>query len=191
MSEFLAFLKLGYHHITDVNGYDHILFLMALAAPYTLKNWRHLLVLATFFTLGHSLTLALAALNVVNYNPKIIEVLIPISILATCILNLSSKRKISNSLQYTIVTLFGLIHGLGFSSYLRSLMGKSSNIVNELFSFNLGIELGQISILIVFLLTSELIRKIFKIKATTWNIVISLIVGLASTVLIIKQIQKI
>ncbi len=189
MSEFLAFLELGFTHITDLNGYDHILFLMALAAPYQPKDWKHVLVLATFFTIGHSFTLALAALNVVDYDPKLIEVLIPLSIFLTCLLNLNKKRKLANPIQYFLVSFFGLIHGLGFSSYLRSLMGKSSNIILELFSFNLGIELGQIVILLCFLVISLFFQKIVKIKPQVWSTLVSILVGLASLSILINQIQ--
>ena len=87
MSDFFIYLGLGFDHITDPGGYDHILFVIALCAIYTLRQWKQVLVLVTAFTIGHSITLALATLKLINYDTKVIELLIPVTILITAVSN--------------------------------------------------------------------------------------------------------
>src|SRR5689334_14130401 len=119
---FYVYLKLGFHHIADLQGYDHLLFLVALCAAYAYTNWKRVLVLVTAFTIGHSLTLALSSLNILVLNPALIEVLIPVTILLTSLKNLffSSKTERTWDPSYFLPLIFGLIHGLGFSSYFKS-----------------------------------------------------------------------
>src|SRR5262249_54497358 len=143
----------GIHHITDLRGYDHILFVAALCLPYLLKDWRKVLILVTAFTIGHSLTLALSVYHKILVPTRWIEFLIPITILLTAAENLRVKNfdfKHSN-LRYASALVFGLIHGMGFSNYLRSMMGKEENILTQLLAFNIGLEVGQISIVLVVL----------------------------------------
>lgn len=80
MAPFETYIRLGFQHIADVNAYDHMLFLLALVATYTLREWKSVLILVTAFTIGHSLTLALSALDAVNIDSQIIEFLIPVTI---------------------------------------------------------------------------------------------------------------
>ena len=122
MTEFFIFLKLGYQHITDINGYDHILFVVALCAIYRITDWKKVLVLVTAFTIGHSITLALAALNIIEYSTELIEFLIPITIIFTCITNLFHKSSDSvlskehfSPIRYILALGFWLINGMGFS----------------------------------------------------------------------------
>jgi hypothetical protein len=157
MSEFSLYLRLGFEHISDLNGYDHILFVIALAAVYPLREWKHLLVLVTAFTIGHSITLALATLGVVNFNPDLIETLIPVTIFITAVINVAERfaRDPEKALQrdwrmkYALAIGFGLIHGLGFSNFLRAVLGAEQSLVLPLFSFNVGLELGQLVILVI------------------------------------------
>ena len=156
-SEFGLYLRLGLEHILDLGAYDHILFVIALAAVYSLKEWKHMLVLVTAFTIGHSITLALATLGILVFNESLIETLIPITIVITAALNVFERlsKDPSSALQrdwkikYGLALFFGLIHGLGFSYYLRAILGGESSIVLPLFSLNVGLELGQLVILVI------------------------------------------
>lgn len=177
MSVFQMYLTLGIQHITDINAYDHILFILTLCAIYQIKQWKKLLILITAFTIGHTLTLALATLNLINVSAKLIELLIAITIFVTALANTMQKSgKISQTvhlIKYFLALFFGLIHGLGFSSYLKSLLGKESNIVLPLFSFNLGIEIGQLMIVFIFISLSWIMLNLFRVKRGDWNLIIS------------------
>ncbi|AWV97960.1 HupE/UreJ family protein [Arcticibacterium luteifluviistationis] len=196
MQEFLIYLKLGYQHITDLKGFDHILFIVALCAISSLKQWKSVLILITAFTLGHSITLALSTTGLIKVNPEFIEVLIPVTILITCIVNFFHKFKKSiytepknkKFIRYLIASLFGLIHGLGFSNYLRSLLGSESSIIKPLFAFNLGLEFGQIIIVIGVLLLNFLMIIILDLRRKTWNLILSGIVFGMTLMLIINSL---
>lgn len=202
MQSFLVYLRLGFDHITDLGGYDHILFVVALCAMYTLRQWRQVLVLVTAFTLGHSLTLALATLRLIQYPIKLIEVLIPITILITAVINLMAPASPVNSsiftsrlvvvrqrrLRYGLALAFGLIHGMGFSSYLRSLLGREADIVSPLFAFNVGLELGQLLIVTITLSISAVVVGWLSLRQRDWTRLVSGLVALGSVWLIIQQI---
>ncbi|MEY4058723.1 MAG: hypothetical protein RLZ50_1935, partial [Bacteroidota bacterium] len=158
-------LRLGFRHIIDINGSDHILFILALVIRYVWTDWKKILVLVTSFTIGHSVTLALSTLQWVNFPPSIIELLIPITILLTAISNYLVKDFSFTSkypFLYFAALFFGLIHGLGFSNYLKSLLGQEESIIGPLFSFNLGLELGQLLIVSIILLFSFIFVSLFK-----------------------------
>ncbi|MEJ7560696.1 MAG: HupE/UreJ family protein [Pedobacter sp.] len=175
MQDFPLYFDLGFHHILDWQGYDHILFVMALCGIYTLKDWKKVLILVTAFTIGHSITLALSVLNILHFKTTIIEFLIPVTILVTALTNiLSKKSKPKNiNLKYLLALTFGFIHGMGFSNYLKSLLGKSSSIVAELFAFNIGLEVGQVIIVIFTLLLGFILVSIVKIKLWDWTFFLS------------------
>jgi hypothetical protein len=175
MQDFPLYFELGWQHILDWKGYDHILFVMVLCGTYLLSDWRKVLILVTAFTVGHSITLALSVFKLVHINTSLIEFLIPVTILVTASSNiLAGKSKPKGmQLKYILALFFGLIHGLGFSNYLNSLLGKSTNIVAELFAFNVGLEFGQIVIVISILLISFILINIFKIKRWDWNFFLS------------------
>ena len=185
MNDFLLYTQLGLRHITDINGYDHILFIVAFSAAYAYADLLKLLVLITAFTLGHSLTLALSVLNIVAINANIIETLIPITILVTCLSNIFIS-KLNNKKQYAIVLFFGLIHGLGFSNYLKAILGQSGNIILPLFSFNVGLELGQIIIITLFFAIYTLIQKMFHVEHLRLMKVTSTLVGFAAIYLVFQ-----
>jgi hypothetical protein len=183
MTDFNLYFQLGFAHITDLNGYDHILFVVALCAVYRLSDWRQVLLLVTAFTVGHSITLALATLRYVEYRTEIIEFLIPVTILLTAISNFfhqdrldrifDDERRSSPWLRYAMALGFGLIHGLGFSNYLRSLLGREASIVLPLFSFNLGLEIGQLLIVLAVLTTSFVLVDLFRVKKHDWKLILS------------------
>ena len=193
MSEFNLYLQLGFEHISDVNGYDHILFILALCAVYYVTAWRKLVVLVTAFTVGHSLTLAMATLGLVKVNSELIEFLIPVTIVLTCLANLynylwgSKSLPNRNVLRYFSAVFFGLIHGLGFSNYLSALLGSSSDLLLPLFAFNLGLEFGQLLIVAFFLLLSYLIVGLAKVRFKWWVLVLSSIVLLMAGQLLVAK----
>lgn len=175
MQDFSLYFQLGWQHILDWQGYDHILFVMALCGIYTLTDWKKVLILVTAFTIGHSVTLALSIFKVISVNTPLIEFLIPVTILITAISNILSKRQKPKGqrFKYTMALFFGLIHGLGFSNYLRSLLGKSSSITAELFAFNVGLEFGQLIIVVGILILSFILIWIVKIKRWDYNFFLS------------------
>lgn len=177
MSEFELYFGLGRDHILDSNGYDHILFVVALCILYSIHEWRRVLVLVTAFTLGHSITLALATLEIIHVNTDLVEFLIPITILITAISNIFRKEERFSGktlqLNYIYAAFFGLIHGMGFSNYLRSILGRDQTIFTQLFAFNVGLEFGQIIVVIVFLVGGFLLVDFFGVNRRDWKMVIS------------------
>ena len=167
MDEIGIYLHLGFRHIMDWEAWDHILFVLVLTLRYQWSDWKKLLVLVTAFTVGHSVTLALSTLNWVNFPSALIEFLIPVTILFTAISNFWVKSfhfKSKYPLIYFLALFFGLIHGLGFSTYLKSLLGKEESIIGPLFSFNLGLELGQLLIVSIILIISFIFVSVLKVK---------------------------
>jgi len=178
MSEFQLYFGLGKDHILDYkNGYDHILFVVALCALYIGRDWKKILILVTAFTIGHSITLALSTLRVVNVKAELIEFLIPLTIFITAFSNLfKNENSISDGpmqMNYFYASFFGLIHGLGFSNYLKSILGKNESIVTQLFAFNLGLEFGQIIIVVLFMSVCFILVDLFGLNRRDWKMVIS------------------
>ncbi len=166
MSDFGLYFTLGRQHIADWQGIDHILFILALCLRYQFTDWKKILILVTAFTLGHSITLALSVLNVVHFSTKWIEFLIPVTIGITAISNVFVKKFVFKSkfpFIYFLALAFGFIHGLGFSNYLKSLLGKDNNIIVQLLAFNIGLEVGQVLIVIGVLLISLILVGLLKV----------------------------
>lgn len=167
MNEMLIYGHLGFRHIMDWAGLDHILFVMALTLRYIWTDWKKILVLITAFTLGHSITLALSTLRWVDFPIPWVETLIPMTILITAFTNLWVKSFNFNEkypLIYFFALFFGLIHGLGFSNYLKSLLGKEQSILGPLFSFNMGLEIGQLWMVCVLLIISFIFVSLMKVQ---------------------------
>lgn len=191
MSDFSIYLQLGFDHITDLNGYDHILFVVALCAIYRLQDWRKVLLLVTAFTLGHSITLALATLRLIEYSTDLIEFLIPITILLTAVANFFHKNSESilqkekgSQIRYPMAMAFGLIHGMGFSNYLRSLLGREESIITPLFAFNVGLEIGQILIVLAVLGLAFVFVDLLKVRKRDWVLAVSgIVIGVALTLI--------
>jgi hypothetical protein len=158
MGENFLWFQTGFEHITDLAGYDHMLFLLILCSVYSFRNWDWL-ILITAFTIGHCITLALSILNIIRLPSSLIEFSIPLTILISAIFRWIQVEKNENkSYQkdqkvYAITLLFGLIHGLGFSNMLRSMLGSQADILQPLLFFNLGLEVGQIVIVLFSLVT--------------------------------------
>ena len=188
MSTFSLYFNLGLTHILDVNGYDHILFVVALCAIYMISDWKKVLIIITAFTIGHSLTLALATLDIITVNSALIEFLIPVTIFITAISNIFRKhsgvRQQGVQMNYAFALFFGLIHGMGFSNYLRSLLGRDESIVTQLLAFNLGLELGQIIIVAILLVLSFIVVDIMQAGRRDWKMIISsAVAGIALTLM--------
>lgn len=186
------YLKIGIEHIADPKGYDHILFIITLCAIYKPTDVKKVLILATAFTLGHSITLVLSAMNTVSLPSFYVEILIPVTILLTAVYNVryySSPIMASKvDVSYIMAIVFGFIHGLGFSSFFKSIMGGSNVALVPLFSFNMGIELGQILIVIMFMFLLYLFTSFFKIIHREWNIFINGISFGISFIMIMERI---
>lgn len=189
---FSTYFTLGIEHITDLDGYDHMLFIAVLMAPYLAKHLKDIFWLVTAFTLGHSITLLLATLKIIPINGDLIELLIPVTILITAISNLfSNQTKIDNKrLNYMLAIVFGLIHGMGFSNFFQALLGKESSILQPLLAFNLGVEVGQIIIVILLLILQFVLLSLLKIKFKWWLIGISSIGALISLNMIIQKLSN-
>ena len=180
MNEFLFYSKLGLYHILDWNALDHLLFLVVLCLPYASKQWRNLIWLITLFTLGHTTTLGLATYNIIKVDVKIIEFLIPVTILIVALFNVftagkgAQKEKIGVLFFSTLF--FGLIHGLGFAREFHMLAGKSDNKFFLLIEFALGIEISQVIIVFTVLFLGFLAQTLFRLSKRDWIMVISAIV---------------
>jgi hypothetical protein len=189
MNDFRLYLEMGFQHIANWRGNasilqqlasiptsDHILFIIALTIRYQLADWKKILILVTAFTIGHSITLALSVLNVVTYSVNWIEFLIPVTILITSFSNLFVKKFVFKTKFppiYFMALFFGLIHGLGFSSYLKSILGKDQNILSPLLAFNIGLEFGQILIVVIILLLSFIFVRLIKINRREYLLFVS------------------
>lgn len=198
-STFSAFLTLGFDHISDLNGYDHILFIVALCAIYLLKEWRKVAILVTAFTIGHSVTLALAALDIIPINGAVIEFLIPVTIFLTAIYNVvvhkfeghtedaTFNRRIN--FNYVFAMLFGLIHGMGFSNFFKSTVmpGQEHEFITQLLAFNIGVELGQLVIVACVLISAFIAMNVLKVKQREWNLFIS---GGAAGIALIMALER-
>ncbi|MEQ8704409.1 MAG: HupE/UreJ family protein [Phaeodactylibacter sp.] len=182
-SVFQTYLQLGFSHISDLEGYDHILFIIALCAIYRLREWKSVALLVTAFTIGHSVTLALAVLGILPVNAAWIEFLIPVTIALTAIYNAVAHRKAKSNriwdqtmkINYGFAALFGLIHGMGFSNFLRSSLmpGQEDQLLTQLFAFNIGVELGQLAIVAAVLALSAIALQLMRVQQREWNLFIS------------------
>jgi hypothetical protein len=187
MGEFGLYMQLGWQHISDLEGLDHILFIIVLCSIYSWQNWKQVVFLVTAFTVGHSITLALSALDIIRINPDLVELLIPITILITAITNLFRSKYVGSTkitYSYILAIGFGLIHGMGFSNFFRELMGGGTAIIKPLLAFNIGLEIGQIGIVILFFGVNYVFSKIFKFEQEDWTKVISGI-GIGASALIL------
>jgi hypothetical protein len=189
---FSTYLELGFDHILDFAAYDHILFVVTLCAIYAASHWKRVLILVTAFTLGHSVTLALSTLNILSINPDLVEILIPVTIILTAIYNFYKIEADDNNikLHYFLAAFFGLIHGLGFSNFLKAILGREDSIFVPLLSFNLGVEFGQIVIVMMTVLLAYILINMLKLKQKYWTASISILSILVSCYLLYGVIAE-
>ncbi len=186
MHNFYIWFTTGIEHIADWKAYDHILFLIALCCVYNILQWKNVLLNITAFTIGHSFSLAISVLNFINLNTQFVEFLIPITILITCVLNIF-KFKTNHSSIFLLTILFGLIHGLGFSTLLKQMLSNEDSIFFPLFSFNLGIEIGQLFIVLIALFIYFVLVLVFKLKQSYYTNGISIIIFVIALYMAIKR----
>ncbi len=200
-SAFWTFTKMGLNHIADLAAYDHILFIVALCAIYRFNQWKRVAILVTAFTIGHSVTLALAALDVITFPKDVIELLIPVTIILTCLYNIFSKSKEPRAgkitpekvayltrqimVNYVFAFFFGLIHGMGFSNFFKAIASADENFLWMLFTFNIGLEVGQLIIVAIILAIAFFVLDVLKISQRTWTILVSSVVGVMAIQLIV------
>jgi hypothetical protein len=191
MNDFWLWFTTGFYHILDWNGYDHICYVTCLTVLFPLQQWKRLLVLITAFTIGHSLTLALSTFHIISPPQKIIECLIPITILSTCVYNIYALNKKLKSIRfnYSMALIFGFIHGMGFSYLLKSLLGKEGSVVAPLFSFNIGLEAGQLLIVACVLFISLILESFFRVAKKDYIFFVSSAVFGIALLLLIERIN--
>ena len=177
MNSLSFYIKLGFDHISDFAGYDHMLFLVALCAIYRIQQWKSILILVTAFTIGHSVTLVLSSLDILIIQSNIIEFLIPVTIFLTALNNVivsnSTEKRSKMNKNYVMALFFGFIHGMGFSNYFKALLMDSSSVTLPLLGFNIGIELGQIIVVFFIVSVAYVFLNKFKVKHRDWNFFIS------------------
>ncbi|WP_405385038.1 HupE/UreJ family protein [Maribacter sp. LLG6340-A2] len=180
MQEFWFYIQLGLQHVLDINAYDHILFLTALAIPFTFKSWKNVLWLATIFTITHCLALVFSVFEIIVVNATYIEFLIPVTILATALYNLFVLKDDNDgkNIWFHLLStgIFGLVHGFGFSNYFKMMvMGEDEKIV-PLLGFAGGIELSQVLIVMLALVLAYVLQSILNVKQHIFIAVGSIII---------------
>ena len=177
MHPFEFYLKLGFQHIADMAAYDHILFLVALCAIYRIEEWKKILILVTAFTIGHSVTLVLVSFELFSIPSNIIKFLIPLTIFLTALHNVLGSNQAITSIKmkrnYVMALFFGMIHGMDFSNYFKALIMDPADIVIPLLGFNIGIELGQLLIVLFIVGVAFLFLNFLRVKHREWNLFIS------------------
>lgn len=194
MSEFLMYFNIGLRHVLDINAYDHVLFLIALVTPYAFKDWKRVLILVSLFTLGHTLSLLLSVYGIVYIKPGLVEFLIPITILVTALFHLFTAGKSGKNESITFVAIitlfFGIIHGLGFSNYFKTILpGTASEKLVPLLEFAVGIEAAQVVVVIIVLLLSYLVQTLFRFSKRDWTLVMSaFVIGVVLPMIVSSEI---
>jgi hypothetical protein len=189
MKDFIFYFKIGWSHIMSWDATDHLFFITVLAIIYTVADWKKVLVLVTAFTVGHALTLFMSVLNMINVKSEMVEFLIPCTILITAMMNLflQKQQSVSHTIQYAIALGFGLIHGLGYANYIRMMLSADQQLVWGLFSFNLGLEAGQIVVVGLVLLTVWVSSRIHAKAHQRWVSFVSAFVLLFALKLAIER----
>lgn len=195
ISTFTVYLRLGFEHLLDLQGYDHILFLAVLCAAYTLARWRELLVLVTAFTIGHSVSLAVATLRLVRVDTGLVEFLIPVTIVATAVTNLVGLRRedpaehkvAARPLRYALALVFGVVHGLGFSNFLRLALGEERSLFVPLLSFNIGLELAQIVVAVGVVAVALVAVRFLSLPQRVWTLLLSALAGGLAAVMAVQR----
>lgn len=194
MSEFWIYFEKGLRHILDLYAYDHVLFLIALTVPYAFKDWKRLLLLVSIFTFGHTLSLLLSIFGVIIIRGNLVEFLIPITILIVSLFHLFTAGKSSKNESISIIVFvtlfFGIIHGLGFANYFKSiLIGSPQSKLLPISEFALGIEASQIIVVFVVLILSYIVQTFFRFSKRDWTLVMSsFVIGVVLPMIIQSEI---
>ena len=191
MNDFILYFKMGLNHVLDFNAYDHILFLIVLAVVFSFNQFKKIVWLVTLFTIGHSITLALAAFGILSVNMKLVEFLIPVTIFITGTVNIFTAKQAAggkHKINLVLALLFGLIHGLGFSNYFKMMVGKGDYKFFPLLEFALGIEAAQLLIISGILLVGFVFQNFFQVSKRDWILVCSAIVVGFSIQLVLNRV---
>ena len=193
MQDFSMYFGLGWDHIISRDALDHILFILALAVIYRFEDWRRVVILVTAFTIGHFLTLILSVTDVIRANSEWVEFLIPLTIVITALFNLlkPSLQSVTNAFPYILALSFGLIHGLGYANAIRFLLVEEQSLGWSLFAFNLGLEIGQIVVVLAALIIGELVLRYTPLQRRYWVVIVSSIVILVAMNMVIDRIPNI
>lgn len=190
MQDFWFYIKLGFNHVLDLGAYDHILFLAALAVPFTFKSWKQVVVLATIFTITHCVSLALSVYGVATVDVGLIEFLIPVTIALTAMFNIFRLYKKGKTtgiyFQGLATAFFGLIHGFGFSNYFKMLMAEEEEKVGPLLGFATGIELSQVAIILMVLLLAFVLQDVLKVKKRIFIALASILILIITIPMLIE-----
>ena len=196
MSEFWIYFQIGLKHVLDIHAYDHVLFLIALTIPYAFKDWKRVLLLVSVFTIGHTLALLLSVFGIIAIKVNIVEFLIPITILITAFFHLFTAGKASKNesinLIFFVTLFFGIIHGLGFSNYFKTILGgTATSKLLPLGEFALGIETAQLIVVFVVLIISYIVQTVFRFSKRDWALVMSaFIIGVVIPMIVDNPIWK-
>lgn len=190
MTDFLFYLQLGWEHIISSDALDHQLFILALVAIFSFKDAKKVLILVTAFTIGHSVTLALSAFDIIRFPSNWIEFLIPCTIVFTALDNLifSKNQEQLIKLNYFLALFFGLIHGMGFANSVRMMLAQEQSITIPLFGFNVGLEIGQIAVVIIVLSLFFLLSTFLKLQKKHWILLVSAPILVVSLKMAIERI---
>jgi hypothetical protein len=189
MSNFWLWFSTGLQHITDLAGYDHILFVTLLSISYTFASWKKLFVMITAFTLGHSISLAISVLANIDISTALIEFLIALSIFLTAVYSLWKREHAKSNVVYLVVALFGLIHGTGFSYLLKAMLGREEAVAGPLLYFNLGLEAGQVVIVLVVLGMNVIVNSL-KIPYSVYKIGMIGLIGIISLKMCVERAME-
>ena len=190
MNDFGFYFGIGWEHIITIEALDHIFFIAALAAIYMLRDWKQVLILVTAFTIGHAITLLLSARNLITVNEAWVEFLIPCTIVFTAVANLFQKSFTQRAIRinYLLALFFGLIHGLAFANTLKWLLAADQSFIVSWLGFSVGLELGQILIVVIILLLAQLFVQQLKLNRRIWVAIISVPVALFSLKMALERI---
>lgn len=187
MSTFILYFRLGYRHVLDIYGVDHMLFVIAIMSVFMLRDWRRAMILFLFYVLGSSLSLSLSVNEIVKVDMNIIDYLIPVTVLMTAVINIFKKPESytpRSIFRFAIILFFGLVHGFGYADYLMDILGADLNLAIPIIGFNLGVELGLLFVAFAFLIVSWVFVNNLGISRRDWNLVISSgIAGIALTLM--------
>ncbi len=193
MQEFWFYIKFGLNHVLDLGAYDHILFLLALVLPFSLKNWKKTILLATMFTIAHCISLYVSVYGILVMDVALIEFLIPLTILGTSLFNLiyttSSEENKSVLLHLLATAFFGLIHGFGFSNYFNMLMSEEDDKLTPLLGFATGIEISQVLLVLSVLVLDYIIVSVLKINSKIYVVIVSILIILVTIPMLITAFQ--
>ena len=191
MQDFIFYFLIGWKHILSWDATDHIYFITALAIIYSFSDWKKVLVLVTAFTIGHAITLYLSALDVFRFSVEWVEFAIPCTIVVTAASNLfiEEEKKTKGILQYLLALGFGLVHGMGYANYIRMMLSSNQNLVSSLFSFNVGLEIGQILVVLLVLSSKWLLGSFNLVSARLLTLGVSICISIVSLILAVERFQ--